>query len=737
MATYYNISDYGIKYVKEFMNETGNPCTLTIYQKGYTGLQYEIAKLRGVVFQIQGNDSIDSPMVKTSLQITLVDDMFSPGVLQDGTKCVGQTLYRCGNWVEFYTPDSTKYLVVLKYNDGTFWRGYITPDSYSESLDAFGDVVITVRDNIGHLQDFDFDLAGGSDGLVKVTDLITQAFTKIAFPMDLSTYQIEEDTDHPYLVSEDGNYQLTDLYFNAAAMEGETYYDVLEAVLNSLGLCLRYCDRERFKIMPLRAMPYCGYDEKEASDMFSQEFQFYGRGSGTRTFDPAYKQIVENVNFEQEDDFSPDILCAKAGTKQKASASFVNLSYVENPTTPSGGRVYRTFTAASQTTGPCVNGSSTPSDLQGWAHVPIVNILDDGAYSLQDYTSEVEGQSMHNYLFLVANWGTYNTTSGEISWVTANQYFTRKIRTTQIDVDVTFAKHPAGFDKNGKLGVYYSHVLQVIIYEVYYQSSDRKETRYWNGTRWQVGKTDAELSYNIETTDGDIDTLTISLTECEELGANGYLTINFLNIEYVAIDCDWKNVASEWYGNYTPVAIEAYGIYARLKGITFTSNNIKKKASSDTVTTICNASHNVRCERNPTLGFIPVDVEFVDPLNYKNAFFVYDANGNSQLAPYRWRWSWDQTVLPFPVKIHQQLLMFHYTTEEILEGYCGLLNTERRSGASIYFDAKNIYKGKTYLLKSCTFDVMEDRFTSAQFRSFKYYADLWDGSETYSDDKLS
>ena len=736
MATYYNPSDYGDKYYKGFTDERGIEVGLSIKQRGYSGREYRIGRIQGLNFQIQGNDEVTAPIVKTNLQITLLDDMYYPGVNAGGIKYDGNTYYRYGNWVEFYTPDSTKYLVELYYDTVTIWRGYITPDSYSESLDAYGNVTITARDNIGHLQDFDFDMGGDTAGLVKVTDLITQAFTKIAFPMDLAVKGFSANDDK-YLISEDGNYHLEDLYFNTAALEGETYYDAIEAVLNSLGLCLRFTDEANFCLAPLRAMPYCGYNESEASaKQYSQELQFYGRRSGTRTFDPAYRQITENVNFEQEDDFSPDILCAKAGTKQKTSAGFVNFSYVENPTTPSGDRVYRTFTTASQTAGPCVNGSSTPSDLQGWTHVPIVSILDDGAYSLQDYTSEVEGQSMHNYLFLVANWGTYNATSGEISWVIANQQFTRKIRTTQIDIDATFAKHPAGFDKNGKLGVYYSHVLQVITYKVYYQSSDHKKIRYWNGTRWQVGQTDAELIYTIETTDGDIDTLTISLTECEELGANGYLTINFLNIEYVAIDCDWENVASEFYGNYTPVAIEAYGIYARLKGITFTSNNIKKKASSDTVTTICNASYNVRCGRNPALGFIPVDVEFVDPLNYKNAFFVYDVNGNSQLAPYRWRWNTDQSVLPFPVRIHQQILMYHYTTEEILEGDCGLIKDTSGYG-SISFDWKNVYQGKNYLLKSCTFDLIKGRFTTAELRSFKYYTDLWNGDETYNDDKIS
>lgn len=735
MATYYTPSDYGTKYYKYFTDERGISVKLYIMLRGYSGIQYQIGRLQGLNFQIQGNEEVTAPIVKTNLQITMLDDMYYPGVDSLGIRYDGSAYYRFGNWVELYTPDSTKYLVELYYNETIIWRGYVTPDSYSESLDAIGSVTITARDNIGHLQDFDFDLGGDSSGLIKVTDLITQAFTKIEFPMNLLIDGFSTGDDK-YLLSEDGSYCLGDLYFNASALEGKTYLDALEDVLNSLGFCLRYVDDASFSLAPLRAMPYGGYDESTASsEQIKQEFQFYGRRSGTRTFDPAYRQITENVNFEQEDEYAPDILFAKNGSKTLANRTFVDHTFVVEPTTPDGKKYSGILIQTEQFSGRYVLSSSSPSDMHGWMLIPTTDILNDEAYALQDSTSDAEGESMHNYLFLLANCGTYNTSTQTVTYVDINHIFARRVRTPQVNLTIKFAEHPAGFDASGKLGVYYSHIMAQVDYYVYYALGNGR-TMYWNGTRWQYGATDARLSYANESYDTSISEINFSLSECGELGGNGYLYIKIARIIYYASNCKWIEKSSEKYGNYTPDTWQPRGLYARLESITFSAKDIKKKAESDTVTTICNTVYNVKCERNPLLGFLPISVNFVTPANYKNAFFVYDSNGNVQAAPYRWLWNTDSVALAFPVKVHQQILMYHYTTEEILEGDCGLMK-----GLSIYgsisFDAKNVYKSKNYLLKSCTFDLIKGRFVTAELRSYKYYTDLWSGNETYNNDKIS
>ncbi len=738
MATYYTPSNYGTKYYKSFTDERGVSVTLYIKQRGYSSTQYQIGRIQALDFQVQGNEEVTAPIVKTNLQITLLDDMYYPGVSISGTKYESRTYYRYGNWVEFYTPDSTKYLVELYYNGSAFWRGYITPDSYSESLDAIGSVTITARDNIGHMQDFDFDMTGNSSGLVKVTDLITQAFTKIAFPMDLTTLGFSTGDDK-YLISEDGSYCLGDLYFNAAALEGETYLDALEDVLNSLGFCLRFVGYVDFYLTPLRAMPFCGYSESEAgSEQPTQELQFYGRRSGTRTFDPAYKQITENVNFEQEDEFSPDILFAKEGTiAQTSTKKFVPYFWNTGATDPGGDKYAVAEVPLSGYVSASVHWITGAASNNGWTLFPRQDMLSDEEFVLQDQTIELEGESARDYLFLAANLGESSKiphTLANVVWASTSHGFARKVKSTQVSVVLHFAAHPMGFGRGdgtskdyNKLGVFTAYNLARI--ECFVSYSKNGTSYYWDGNYWRSKVVTYTIEYDPLTS--ATEDVGFDLLECDEIGADGVLTITLTHIRYQCIGYsfnDSKPYVLSWK--------EANGVYARLKSITFSSTSARR-AKSDTVTTICNTSYNVRCERNPLLGFLPISVNFVDPINYKNAFFVYDSSSNVQFAPYRWRWNTDQSVLPFPVRVHQQLLMYHYTTEEILEGDCGIYKPSGVSRVTVQFDAVNEYKSKSYLLKSCTFNLIKGRFTTAEFRSYKNYTDLWDGTETYNNEQLT
>ena len=735
MATYYNPNDYETKYYKSFVDERGIDAAVYIKEYLYEGVEYEIGALQGLSFQIQGNDEVTAPIVKTNLQITLIDDLYYPGSDGHGLYYDGKQWYRYGDWREFYTPNSTKYLVELSYDAVIIWRGYITPDSYTESLDSFGSVTITARDNIGHMQDFDFDMSGNSDGLVKVTDLITQAFTKIAFPMDLATVGFDTGDDR-YLLSEDGNYCLGDLYFNAAALEGKTYYDALEDVLDSLGFCLRFMDEVQFCLAPLRTMPYYGYDESASSEQPSQEFQFYGRGSGTRTFNPAYRQIVENVNFEQEDDFSPDIMFIKKGTvSETPSRRFTPYFYNPNATDPDGDKYTIHYIPLGGTISKFVHTVSGVTSSNGWDMFPTENLFIDTGYSLREQTISLEGEGARDYLFLAANISEVKASApsyADVIWLAGDHEFGRRVKNTQLAISFNFAAHPMGFGKGdgtsqdyNKLGVLTSYNLAYIEFYIMYTTNDG--TRYWDGNAWRSDNVYCTKEYDavIEAASE----VRIDLLNCDELGDNGTLKMTITRIRYQCIGYQFgsKPYVLSW--------MKPEGVYARLKSITFSTTSAKK-AKSDTVTTICNTSNNVRCERNPKFGFLPVTVDFVSPINYKNAFFVYAGIFDIQLAPYRWRWNTDQSVLPFPVRIHQQLLMYHYTTEETLEGDCGLIKGASGYG-SISFGFKNVYKRKNYLLKSCTFDLIKGRFTNAELRSFKYYTDLWNGDETYNDDKIS
>ena len=89
--------------------------------------------------------------------------------------------------------------------------------------------------------------------------------------------------------------------------------------------------------------------------------------------------------------------------------------------------------------------------------------------------------------------------------------------------------------------------------------------------------------------------------------------------------------------------------------------------------------------------------------------------------------------LPFPAKIHQQLLMFHYSTKQVLEGASRPCDYERvGSDGELRFDCTIGYKGVQHLLMSVNHDLLTDRFTATILRDFNGYGTLWTGNETQS-----
>lgn len=713
---------YRLKYYKQFKDERGKNVRLEIHCRDYAGAALQIGRLQGLSLQIQGNEDVDAPIVKTSLQFGLLDDPFVPGLTTSGVKIESTGPVRYANWTEFYTPDSTLYFVKLWYDNlsssSYIWAGYITPDSYSESLDSFGSVIITARDNLGHLQDFDFDMTPNTDGLIKVRSIIDNAIAKINFPMTLLTRGFSIDNDDYYLETEDGERSIGDLYVNAAAFEDMNWYNALEETLNSIGFCMRFVGYHAFLCAPYRLMPKYGYDLDY--EIPQCDVEFYGRHTGTRTFEPAYREIVEKIEFNQQDDRVFDPLWAKAGTKQYKNE--LAISFFDQDVVDPFGQVSHHKAANSYYER--VANSHTGSNKDGWTVFPVTGILDDENFPLQDYTEETEGAGMHNYLFIGANQGSisYGSRDYTINWNDMATAFSRKVRSTQMKVLFEFAPHPAGFDENGKLGVYGGYNLHHIKYQVYYSKGG--QTRYWNGNYWQESYKSLQKDYT--PLSNAADSLEIELLDCDELGANGRLTILLTQIVYQSVGY-WFAVVGSQLALYW---VASRGVYARLKSVTFTSA-MTKKAKSDTVKTIVNSAYNVRCERKPLFGCLPTSVNFIDSCNYMNAFFIYDDDDNVQAAPYKWRWNTDSVAVPFPVKIHQQLLMFHYATEQLLEGDCGV-NHVNTGLPRVVIDAVYWYKQKFYHMKSCTFDLIKGRLTSVQLRSYKNYDDLWNGNETYN-----
>ena len=244
--------------------------------------------LNGLALEIQGqSEDVDSPIVKTSLTMSFVDVPERNSLTQ-----------QWGSWEFLYTPDSEGWKVVLLVaRNGedrfrTLWSGYVTPDSYTETLSHHGVVTITARDNIGHLADMEFDGVGNGAGMITPYELINQAWAKISSPMTLDWRGLEDENE--WLQTE--GVDAINTYLNVAAFDGMTWYDAVSDVLYAYGLTMRYTGNNKVSICPLRRVPEQGvtYDMLRA---YEPTFAAYA----TRELTPAVREIEETVTYKVEE----------------------------------------------------------------------------------------------------------------------------------------------------------------------------------------------------------------------------------------------------------------------------------------------------------------------------------------------------------------------------------------------------------------------------------------------------
>lgn len=277
---------YALRYFYEQKHEDGKVIRLEIYKRNATAAAMEIGDVvQGLSLNIEGGeDNIDTPVVTSSLVMTFVDAYDHP---ESYTK-------KCGNWAEFYTPDATLWKIIVKAKDPdssfrTIWGGYVTPDSYEESLVYGGSVTITARDNIGHMSDFPFDAEGDSYGTISLRELIESAWAKIESPMELawgSTWLECEGVSAP------------DTRMNVAAFAEKNWREAVEMALYGYGAVLRYIGENKVIICPLEGIPSFGENEVERTEPIFM-------AGATRMLTPALKRIEESASYDLVSDLQP------------------------------------------------------------------------------------------------------------------------------------------------------------------------------------------------------------------------------------------------------------------------------------------------------------------------------------------------------------------------------------------------------------------------------------------------
>lgn len=665
----YTTDTYKLLYYKERINDRGETVRLEVHKRARRAdwTPKEIGEFQGLSLEIDGDADPVSPIQKTLLTFNMVDAYD----IEDTTDI------KHGNWEEFYTPDSTLYMVIVKTKDkGALsfrnrWSGYITPDNWEEELDYRGSITITARDNIGHLQDFDFDMEADVNGTATIKAILETAFSKVALPMDVDLNLTSSEDIHALSYDD---VTLASFRVNIEQFKNKTWYDAIEAIMSSLGLCLRYVDDNRMMVTYLRYLPLLGTDLK--SEVLERQVMFLNGGS--RTLDPAYKKIVEEVNFNVNDSINFDI-AANVGSDSQTYQFSIKSSINSGTFTYNGTGV-----------------SSKNTDLgkeEGWGDG--YGFFNPEGYAISEASYTRENIS-NGITLLAAN--------------SVNDTFTRSFRFGNVNIPhgkitlecLSGAVMIKNF--NGvKLEIedcYVSEIKYIITYEI------DNTTYYWEGSGWKTSQAIRTYSSNGSANAIDLDFSYISPQE--SLAGGGLLALHIISITFTSNT--WVGGTSNMY----------QGIYFALTGISLLTTE-ENSLSSDTVTTINNETYNVSCERSPELGFLSREVIWQTPQNYLNAIYYINADRLIQPVGYKLAWANEQdNEEPFPILIHRQMLAYHRIASQVLEGEC--MRTDKKGWN---FDEILTYKGHCFLLVKGVYNFLTGRMSSATLREFENYDDLW------------
>lgn len=191
---------YGKKYILSFISDRGNDYRVDVLQQGYTGAAFNKAFGAAPVLNIEDGDG----RVKgSSLAFSIQAD--AEGELSG-----------------LYTTNNKEYKVLLYRNNSLYWQGYLLPELYAENyVDPPYDVEVTATDQLATLKDVAYN---GEDVQTSLLDIIKGILlnTQLDIPCKI----------HMQLTTAQGAL-LSTSYISAAAYNGQSCYDVLNAILLS------------------------------------------------------------------------------------------------------------------------------------------------------------------------------------------------------------------------------------------------------------------------------------------------------------------------------------------------------------------------------------------------------------------------------------------------------------------------------------------------------------------------
>ena len=706
MATYY------LKYYAEILNFRGQLTRVEIHQRGtQPATVLQIGDVCGLALEIQGGqDDVFTPIIKTQARLSMISSDDKPTA--HGVKY--------GDWGEFYTPDATLYKMVIKTKANanvetweTRWTGYITPDSWQEGLEYRSAITITARDNIGHLQDFDFaeNRPTGVDeyGLLSIRDLIDFAMGIIDMPMTFQTNTTPGD------IVGDGT-SVLDAMVVVQKYEGSDWYQVIEDLLDSIGYCLRFTDQNRVTLAPVRHLPLTGGTTQGAPVVL----EFYG-GDGDVV--PAAKRVIEEHGYKYDGEADLAVDGASVGdTNPYTYKCYVGHKNANHVTTYP---IYHEGVPYAKVTD--VGSSIWKQGADFWKPGEASALM-----------KILEGDGWDNCIFLAANGldGQRGESAGTdlrtqslkfhcgTPDVTLRLYFYR--------TPVTVAHWGSGWDPQppadwdgvvpmdepffGKAG------LCKIRYSV--KMEHGSDVFWWDNGAWKDAEAPNEQEFDPISQTTDVEIPLGANTDVED---DVFITLNILHIEYMMTG---MRVLDQFPGATSTLM----GCYARLSNATVEVN--QANLAKNTVRTFNDEKYNVVIRRTPDVAPLSREVKIAIPASYEDALFYYPTGEDfPKQYPYHVNWNTIQedVTKPLPVLVHQQLLCYRGASLWELSGECA-----PQSGALFRFDHLVQYKQRTYLIQSGTIDFLTGTISGVLLREFLNYDDLWDDTEqgNYEDEGI-
>lgn len=626
--------------------------------------------LQGLRLVMQGDQAdIDTPIVKTSLEMTFVD---APDLEEER---------KCGYWEEFYTSSATEFKVVL-YKDGQpEWSGFITPDSFSEDLRYRGSVIIIARDNLGHLQDYDANIQNitNTEGRVSILALLKSALT------DLGIIAMDWETDktglsRAKLSSEWGDTTFSQMV-DAESLSDLNMYQVLEKLLYSIGANIRYIGGNRLQVSIIRNMGLMSHDFW--GDVATKEALF--KAHGHRELSPAARVIEEAVEFQTEHDASSYAMKIDAYADQgNITQMVINMG---------GTQTIPVHAYA--------NGS-----LKQYVGINNSMLLDPSRYAKHPtYSSEKFGQ-WNDTSILYCAMNTQRPVQFR-SRVFDTQGLTVTCR-CRIDHPVTFFDSECTtlgnlpLDKNN---IYYGGT---IAFRIVYHSQDLTEVLYYtDSNQWSASAATITRavydSWNSNSLQYPVyDGNSYEFADISVPGP-GYITFEVYRIYAATI--------------YTGV-FPCYGAYARISRMSIDHVHKIEDKSRLTIKTNYSDKNNIKLTRTP--DYAPATTARYNPVYYKNSLAILDDDGQYRTGE-QWRFNDMDAPQQLAVLIHQQILAYYSKPNNVLTG-------ELMDAGGSFPDFQSIWRwnGKNHLLTSGTLNILTGRMENAVLREFMRYDHMWE-----------